>query len=66
VEVTLEQGYTLTRTDDFIDVTLFDYQSDKPIWSVSSKSVNLNHFLRADDEQLENLYIKDLKHHHLL
>ena len=66
VELTLEQGYTLTRTDDFIDATLFDYQSDKPVWSSSSKSVNLNHFLRADDEQLENLYIKDMIHHHIL
>lgn len=66
VEVTLEQGYTLTRTDDFIDATLFDCQSDKPIWSSSSKSVNLNNFLRADDEQLDNLYINDMKHHHLL
>lgn len=66
VELTLEQGYTLTRTDDFIDVTLFDCQSDKPIWSSSSKSVNLNHFLRADDEQLDNLYIRDMKQHHLL
>lgn len=66
VELTLEQGYTLTRTDDFIDATLFDYQSDKAIWSSSSKSVNLNQFLRADDEQLDNLYINDMKLHHLL
>jgi len=66
VEVTLEQGYTLTRTDDFIDVTLFDCQTEKPVWSSSSKSVDLNHFLRADDEQLDNLYIKDMQLHHLL
>lgn len=66
VEMTLEPGYMLTKTDDFIDATLFDAQSNKPIWSSSSKSVNLNHFVRAEDEQLEKLYIKDMKRDHLL
>lgn len=66
VEETLSPGYSLTRTEDFIDVTLFDGQTQKPIWSASSKSVNLNNFLRADDEQLEKLYIEDMKRYHLL
>jgi len=59
-------GNTLTRTVDFINATLFDCRTNKPIWSSSSKSVNLNHLLRADDEQLEDLYIKDMKRHQLL
>jgi hypothetical protein len=63
VELTLDQGYTMTRTDDFIDATLFDFQSNKPIWSSSSKSVNLNPILRVDDGQLDNLYINYMKHY---
>lgn len=66
LEKTLEPGYILTRTDDFIDATLFDCQSNKPIWASKSKSVNLNHFLRTDDEQLDDLYIFDMKRNHLL
>jgi len=66
VELTLEQGDSLTRTEDYIDATLFDNQSDKPIWSSKSKSMNLNRYLRSDDEKLDNLFIKDLKQHHLL
>lgn len=66
VELTLEQGYTLNRTEDSIDATLFDGQTSKPIWSARSKSVNLNHFLRKDDEQLEMLYIRDMKRDHIL
>ncbi len=66
VELTLEQGYTLNRTEDFIDVTIFDGQTGNPIWSASSKSVNLNQLLRKDDVQLENLYISDMKRDHIL
>lgn len=66
VELTLEEGYTVNRTEEFIDASLFDSQHDKLIWSASSKSVNLNHFLRKDDEQLENLFIKDMKRDHIL
>lgn len=66
VEKTLVPGNALTRTEDFITATLFDAQSNKAIWSASSKSVNLNHLLRKDDQQLENLYIKDMKRDHIL
>jgi len=66
VEVTLEQGYTLNRTEDFIDVTIFDGQTNKPIWSARSKSVNLNQLLRKDDVQLENLYISNMKRDRIL
>ncbi len=31
-----------------------------------TRTVNLNHLLRVDDEGLEKLYIKDMKRHHLL
>lgn len=66
VEVNLVPGYVLNKTEDLIGVTLFDVQTDKPIWSVSSKSVNLRDLVRTDDEQLESLYIKDMKRDHLL
>ena len=66
VVVTFEQGYTKTKTEDYITATLFNYQFDKPIWSSTSKSVNLDRYLRADDEKLGDLLIKDLKGHHLL
>lgn len=66
VGLTLEPGYSMSRTEDFLEASLFDCQTTKPIWSVSSKSVNLNHLLRVDDESLENIYIKDMKHNHLL
>jgi hypothetical protein len=66
VEKTLVPGNTLTRTEDYIGATLFDVRTDKPIWSASSKSVNLNHLLRTDDEQLERLYIKDMQRDHIL
>lgn len=65
-ERTLEPGDTKTRTVDFIDVTIFDSQTNKAIWSSRSKSINLNHLVRADDEQLENLFIQAMKHDHLL
>jgi len=66
VGVTLEQGYTLNRTTDFIKVVLFDVETGKQIWAARSKSVNSNHLLRKDDEQLENLYIRDMKRDHIL
>lgn len=66
VEKTLVPGNTLTRTEDFIAATLFDLQSNKAIWSASSKSVNLNNLLRSDDQQLEKLYINDMKRDHIL
>jgi hypothetical protein len=66
VEKTLVPGNTLTRTEDFIAASLFDIKNNKAIWSASSKSVNLNHLLRTDDQQLENLYIKEMKQDHIL
>jgi hypothetical protein len=65
VGLTLEPGYSMSRTEDFMQASLFDCQTQKPIWKVGSKSVNLNHFLRADDELLEEVYIKNMKQHHL-
>ncbi len=65
-ESPLEPEDIKTRTVDFIDVTIFDTQTNKAIWSSHSKSVNLNNLVRADDEQLENLFIQDMKRDHLL
>ena len=66
LEETLVPEERVTTTVDFIVATVFDCQANKAIWSVSSKSVNLNHYLRADDELLENLYIEDMKRDNLL
>ena len=59
-------GKTVEKTVDRMEASLFDGQSGKHIWSAQSKSVNLNKLLRKDDEQLEELFIKDLQHHNLL
>ncbi|MGW8193012.1 MAG: hypothetical protein ACWGOX_01990 [Desulforhopalus sp.] len=66
LERTLVPGNTLTKTTDFIVATLFDSQTKKPIWSCRTKSVDLNNYLRADDEQLDDLYIEDMKRDHIL
>lgn len=66
VEETFKPGFNETRTTDFIKVTLFDEKSDKPVWSAVSKSINFNPYYRAQDIQLDNVYIKDMKAHGLL
>lgn len=66
LERTLVPGNTLTKTTDFIVATLFDSQTKKPIWSCRTKSIDLNNYLRADDERLDNLYIEDMKRDHIL
>ncbi len=48
------------------EVTLFDVGGGKPVWSARSESVNLEGRLRADDEQLEGLFIADLRKRKIL
>jgi hypothetical protein len=57
---------SVDKTVDRMEAVMFDGKSGKHIWSARSKSVNLKKLLRNDDEQLESLFIKDLKSHHLL
>ncbi len=52
---------TVERRDERMSVTLFSDGSNKPIWSAISDSVNLEDRLRVDDEQLEKLFINDLR-----
>ena len=66
VEETLVPEERVTSTVYFIVATVFAYKANKAIWSASSKSVNLNNYLRADDRLLENLYIEDMKSDNLL
>ncbi len=49
-----------------MEVTLFDGDGGKPVWSVRSESVNLEDRLRIDDEELENLFIADLRKRKIL
>lgn len=65
IEDTFLPAETKSKTVDFITATLFDGKSDKPIWSGHSKDVNLSNMLRKDDEKIENLFITDMKKHHL-
>lgn len=57
---------TVDKTTDLMATVLFDVKSGKLIWSAHSKSVNLNNMVRADDERLEALFIKDMKAHNIL
>lgn len=57
---------TVEKTVATMEASLFDGKSGKCIWSVRSKSVNLKKLLRKDDEQLEELFIKDMKKHSIL
>ena len=66
VEDTLIPEETVTKTTDYLTATLFDEKSGKPVWSAHSKNVDLNNYLRKDDEKLENIFIKDMKQHHIL
>jgi len=66
VEDTLIPEETVTKTTDYMVATLFDSRSGKPVWSAHSKSVDLNNYLRKDDEKLETLFIQDMKAHHVL
>ena len=50
-----------TTTTDFIETTLFNWESDERIWTGRTKSKNLNSFLADDDKQLEDILINALK-----
>ena len=57
---------TVDKTVDCMEATLFDGATGEYIWSARSKSVNLEKLLRKDDEQLEEVFIKDMQRHKLL
>jgi len=43
------------------EAILFDAAGGKPVWSARSESVDLEGRLRTDDEQLERLFVADLR-----
>ncbi len=59
-ETTTQQRY------ERMEVTLFDAASNAPVWSARSESVNLEDRLRRDDEELERLFIANLRKRNLL
>ena len=49
------------KTVDLMEATLLDAESGARIWSARMRSVNLNKFVRTNDEQLEERFLKDMK-----
>lgn len=48
------------KTVDLMEATLLDAEKGTRIWSARMRSVNLNKFVRANDEQLEERFLKDM------
>ncbi len=57
---------TIEKRYERMAVTLFNKNVGKPVWSAVSQSVNFEDRLRVDDEELERLFINDLKAKKLL
>ncbi len=51
---------------DQMEASLFESESGKHIWSAWSKSIDFEKLLREDDQQLEQLFIKNLQDHKIL
>ncbi len=54
-------GDTVEKKYERMEITLFDAGGGKPVWSARSESVDFEDMLRKDDEQLEKLFIDDLR-----
>ena len=65
-DLSWDSELTITNKVDLMMASLFDWKSGRCVWSARSKSRDLNDHLQKDDEQLEELFIKDMRHHHLL
>ncbi|MBM9512949.1 hypothetical protein [Desulfogranum marinum] len=50
----------IDKTIDVMEATLLDAEKGTRIWSAKMHSVNLNKFVRTNDEQLEELFLKDM------
>lgn len=57
---------TIEKRYERMAATLFGADTGKAIWSAISESVNFEDRLRVDDEQLEKLFINDMKKKKLL
>lgn len=65
-EQTFSPAETIEKRHERMSVTLFDAATNKPVWSAISDSVNFEERLRIDDEELERLFINDMKKKKLL
>ncbi len=59
-------GDVVTRDVEKMQASLFESESGKHIWSAWSESINFEDLLRKEDEQLEQLFIKDLQQQKIL
>jgi len=65
-EQTFAPAETIETRHERMAVTLFDAHGGKPVWSAISESVNFEDRLRLDDEELERLFINDMRKKQLL
>ena len=65
-EQTFAPAETIETRHERMAVTLFDAESGKAVWSAISESTNFEDRLRVDDEELERLFINDMKKKQLL
>jgi hypothetical protein len=49
-----------------MEAILFDGATGRRLWAARSRSINLNDFLRKDDNRLEELFVRDMQKHSLL
>jgi hypothetical protein len=61
-----QEGDRVSRSVDQMEASLFESESGKHIWSAWSKSIDFEKLLREDDQQLEQLFIKNLQDHKIL
>jgi hypothetical protein len=65
-EQTFAPSETIETRHERLAVTLFDAVSGTAIWSAISESTNFEDRLRVDDEELERLFINDMRKKQLL
>jgi hypothetical protein len=65
-EQTFAPAETIETRHERMAVTLFDADGGKAVWSAISESVNFEDILRVDDEELERLFINDMRKKQLL
>lgn len=59
-------GDVVTREVEKMQTSLFESESGKHIWSAWSESINFEDLVRKEDDQLEQLFIKDLQRQKIL
>ena len=59
-------GDVVTREVEKMQVSLFASEAGKHLWSARSESINFEDRVRKEDDQLEQLHIKDMQRHESL